>query len=357
MKNRKLLVKGIICLMPLFVAISFTPLFAQQAPKPIVLKISSMAPRDMPVMIGFETWGKEIEKRTNGRVKCEFYWSESLLKTADALKGTGAGLADVCVDVAAYHPSDTPFATVSDLGYITNQVDATARALTSLYEESSLFRNQFERHNVKVMFFVPFPPVIMGSIKPIQKMEDLKGKKIRAIGWLNEVIAKLGGTPVAISVAETYESLSRKVIDGYTGNILSALKGWKLDEVAPYILDYGYGSYTNQIICMNKDKWDSLPPDIRKIIEEINAKGVDIYAEVYKKEEPRYVAPLKEKCQFYSLPSNEAARWKNLIVPGIWNSWVDRNKQYGPAQEFFNRYQELVKKYEPLSTYVNLFPK
>jgi TRAP-type C4-dicarboxylate transport system substrate-binding protein len=316
-----------------------------------------MAPRNMPVMIGFETWGKEIEKRTNGRVKCEFYWSESLLKTADAFKGTGAGLADVCVDVAAYHPSDTPFATISDLGYITNQVDATARALTSLYDESSLFKNQFERHNVKVMFFVPFPPVIMGSSKPIHKMEDLKGMKIRAIGWLNEVIAKLGGTPVAISVAETYESLSRKVIDGYTGNILSALTGWKLDEVAPYILDYGYGSYTNQIICMNKDRWEGLPPDIRKIIEEVNAKGVDIYAEVFGNEEPRFVAPLKEKCKFYSLPSSEAARWKDLVVPGIWNSWVERNKPYGPSQEFFNRYVELVKKYEPLSKYVNLFPK
>jgi TRAP-type transport system periplasmic protein len=357
MKTRRLLGSGIICLMSILVAISITTVNAQQAPKPIVLKISSMSPRNMPVMLGFEAWGNEIEKRTNGRVKCEFYWSESLLKTADAFKGTGAGLADVCVDVAAYHPNETPFATVCDLGYITNQVDATARALTYLYEESPLFRNQFERHNVKAMFFVPFPPNLMGSVKPIQKLEDLKGKKIRAIGWLNEAMARLGATPLAIPVPEIYESLSRKVIDGYTGQVLSALKGWKLDEVAPYIIDFGYGSYTTQIICMNKDKWNSLPPDIRKMIEEINAKGADIYADVYKNEEPRFVAPLKEKCKFYTLPSDEAARWKKLVVPGIWNAWVEKNKQYGPAQEFFNRYLELVKKYEAQSTYVNLFPR
>jgi TRAP-type C4-dicarboxylate transport system substrate-binding protein len=357
MKRKKWLVVGMSCLLLLLAAGLWMEASAQQAPKPIVLKCSAMAPRDMPVMLGYEAWGKEIEKRTNGRVKCEFYWSESLLKVADALKGTGAGLADVCIDVPAYHPSDTPFATIGELGYMTSQVDATARALTDLYEEYPLFKKQFERHNIKVMFFVPFPPVIMGSTKPIQKMEDLKGKKIRALGWLNEVIAKLGGTPVAISIAEVYESLSRKVIDGYTGNILSAIKGWKLDEVAPYIIDFGYGSYLVEFICMNKDKWDSLPPDIRKIIEEVNKKGIDIYADVYKNEEPRYAAPLKEKCNFYTLPSSEAMRWKNMVIPGLWNNWVERHKQYGPAQEFFNRYQELVKKYEPLSKYVNPFPK
>ena len=161
--------------------------------KTIVLKAAAMAPRDMPVMKGFEEWGKEIEKLTNGKVKFEFYWGASLLKSADALKGTGMGLADVCIDVPAYHPADTPFGTIGELGFITSQVDAPARALSDLYESVPNFRNQFDRHNLKIMFFVPFTPTILGlSNNQVKTLGDLKGKKIRALGLLNQVIAKLG---------------------------------------------------------------------------------------------------------------------------------------------------------------------
>ena len=123
-------------------------------------------------------------------------------------------------------------------------------------------------------------------------------------------------------------------------------------------IDFGYGSYNVGIVFFNKDKWDSLPPEIRKVIEEVNTKAIDIYVDVFAKAEPPDVAPLKDSgCTFYTLPPDEVTRWKNLVVPGIWNNWIERQKKFVPSQEFFNRYLELVKKYEPRSRYVNPFPK
>jgi TRAP-type C4-dicarboxylate transport system substrate-binding protein len=358
MKRKAFAVVGIGLSTFIFLAVFSTALCAQESIKPIVLKCSTNAPRNMPVMLGIEVWGKEIEKSTNGRVKFEFYWAQSLLKAEDALKGTGKGIADVTNIVASYTPADLPLVGIFELGYITSQPDAVARALTDLYEEYPILKNEFERHNVKVMFFVPFPPNIMAFTKPVKTLEDLKGMKIRAVGILNQVVAKLGGTPVAISVAEVYESLNRKVIDGYTGNILSSVLGFKYYEVAPYHLDFGYGNYATFAIVFNRDRWESLPPDIRRIIGEVNSRAIDMYTTLYAKEEPTYVSPLKKAgCSFYTLTGDEFARWKNLIVPWLWNEWVERHKQYGPSKEFFDRYLELVKKYEVKSTYINPFPK
>ena len=70
------------------------------------------------------------------------------------------------------------------------------------------------------------------------------------------------------------------------------------------------------------------------------------------------MAPLKDSgCNFYTLPEDEANRWKKLVVPALWNDWIEKEKRIGPSQEFFNRYLELVKKYEPQSKFVNPFPK
>jgi TRAP-type C4-dicarboxylate transport system substrate-binding protein len=267
---------GTICLGIILLVLADVPASAQKAQEPIILKCSHNAPRTITVAVGFEEWGKEIEKRTNGRVKCEFYWASSLLKVAETVKGTGAGIADACFDVPAYHPSETPLATIGELGYVTDQPDAAARALSELNEQYPFFKKEFAQHNLKVMFFVPFPPNMIGFVKPVKTLEDLKGKKIRALGLNNEVVAKLGGTPVAIPLNDMYESLSRKVIDGFTGFGLSGVKGFKLDEVCKYYLDSGYGSYLVGVVFFNKTKWDSLPPDIQKTVEEVNAKAIDI---------------------------------------------------------------------------------
>ncbi len=343
----------------ILLAFSFShPGNAFSAAAPIVVKLAAMAPRDMPVMLGVEAWGKEIEKRTNGQVKFEFYWSQALVKAGDELKATGAGIADASIDLASYHPSDTPFATISELGFVTSRVDAPARALGDLYREFPAFREQFEKHNVRMMSFIPFPPTTLGSTKPIKTLEDLKGKKIRALGLLNEVLAKLGATPVAIPSPEIYESLSRNVIDGFTGIPLSAVKGFKFHEVTKNFLDFGYGNYLTEWVIFNKNKWDALPPDVRQTIEKVNAETIDLCIDLYAKEEGKFVAPLKEaNCTFYTLPSSEAARWKNAVVPAIWNDWAEKNKKYGASQEFLNKYLELVKKYEGRSKYVNPAPK
>jgi TRAP-type C4-dicarboxylate transport system substrate-binding protein len=331
---------------------------AQSAGSPIVIKCAAMAPRDMPVMLGFEAWGKEIEKRTNGRVKFEFYWAASLLKAGDELKGTGAGIADASIDVPAYHPSDTPLGTIGELGFMTSKVDAVARAMTDLIKENAAFREQYEKHNVKIMSFVPFPPNILGSTKPIKTLDDLKGKKVRALGMVSQVMAGLGGTPVAIPVPELFESMTRGVVDGFTGFPLNGVKGFKLHEAAKYYLDFGYGNYLTEVIIFNKNRFDSLPPDIQKIISDVSAETVDIYVDLYLKEEPRYVTPLKEAgCNFYTLPSADVEKWKSLVLPALWDGWVEKHQKGGATPEFFKRFVQLVKKYEPQSKYVNPFPK
>lgn len=356
MGKKRILIAGAICFGLIFNLIAFTSAFAQK--KQIILKCSHNAPRNITVAMAYETWLKEIEKKTNGQVKAEFYWASSLLKVTETVKGTGGGIADVCFDVPGYHPSETPFSTIGELGYVTNNGDSAARALTELYKQYPVFEKEFEKHNLKVMFFVPFPPNMLGTQKPVKTLEDLKGRKIRALGLLNEVVAKLGGIPVAIPLNDLYESLSRKVIEGFTGFGISGVHGFKLDEVCKYYLDFGYGSYLVGVVFMNKDKWESLPPDVQKAIEEVNEKAIDIYDDTFASVEPKDVAPLKGTgCSFYTLPPDEMNRWKNMVVPDIWNNWIKDHEKIGPSEEFFKRYMELVKKYEPQSKYLNPFPK
>jgi TRAP-type C4-dicarboxylate transport system substrate-binding protein len=171
------------------------------------------------------------------------------------------------------------------------------------------------------------------------------------------VLSRLGAVPVAISIQELFESVDRGVITGFTGIPLSAVKAAKLDETAKYYIDFGYGNYLTEFVCMNTKKWNSLPADIRKIIEEVNAEGINLYVDLYAKEEAKYVTPLKEGgCTFTILPEEEVAKWKKLVAPAIYDKWVEKNSKYGNARAFYDAYIKEVRNFEPMSTYVSPFP-
>ena len=91
-----------------------------------------------------------------------------------------------------------------------------------------------EFDEVKVMYFHGHGPGILHTrTKPVNKLEDLKGMKIRTFGSNAQLMTLLGGTPVAMPMQEAYDSISRGVADGLMG-CYEPLMGWKLAEVIKY---------------------------------------------------------------------------------------------------------------------------
>ena len=105
----------------------------------------------------------------------------------------------------------------------------------------------------------------------VTNLEEFKGQKVRGptrIG--SKFITALGGTAVQMPLPQVPESISKSVIDG-------AMVPWegvppiKLQEIAKYHLDNAPNvprmSNTTFVIAMNQAKYDSLPPDLKKVID------------------------------------------------------------------------------------------
>jgi len=67
---------------------------------------------------------------------------------------------------------------------------------------------------------------------------------------------------------------------------------------------------------------------------------------------------LKAKVDIYSLPPDEVAKWKAILVPGVYDDWTKQMEAKGlPGKETLAKYQELIKKYEKSDKYVSPYPK
>ena len=298
--------------------------------KPIDLFYSNVYPAPHKMCVSAVEWGKEIEKRTNGRVKITMFPGGTLTPGDKCYDGVVKGLSHVGMSVFSYTVGKFPLMEVIDLplGYKSGAV-----ATTVTNEFYAKFKPK-ELDEVKVMFLMGIAPSKIHTKKPVYKLEDLKGMKIRATGTVARIVAALGATPVAMPMPDTYDALSRGVVEGVVCPI-EALEGWRLGEVVKYTTQNI--STTNsiaQFVVMNKGTWNSLSPDIQKIIEKINEEWIPKMGALWDElDKSALDFVIKKGNKIISLPMEEQEQWVKAVRP-LLEDYVNRMKAKGlPGDE------------------------
>lgn len=331
-----------------FIALSFAPISitAVQA-KTINLSYSIFFPATHGQCKAGIDWAREVEKRTNGRVKITVFPGGTLTKANQCYDGVVKGISDLGMSCFAYTRGRFPVMEAIDLphGYPNGQV------ATHVANEFYAVIKPAELNDVKVLYIHAHGPGLLHTKTPVQSLKELQGMKIRSTGLSAKVTKALGGVPVAMPQGATYEALQKGVVEG-TFTPIETLKGWKQAEVIKYTTNCtGVGYTTAMFVVMNLEKWNSLPKDIQKIIEDTNTEWVDVHGAVWDKgdiEGREYTLSLDNK--IIQLSDDENNRWKAAVQPII-NDYIQaadkKNLSGGKAVDEVNK---LIEKYS--QTYV-----
>jgi TRAP-type transport system periplasmic protein len=245
-------------------AVMLFPLRAQA--QEIKLRYSVIWPQMHPMTKLMVEWGNDVEKVTQGRIKTSMFASNTLAPPMQAYDATAKGVVDVCGNLLAYSPGRLPLSEVlqQPLGYKNGY---QASKVANLYYKK--FKPK-EFDDVQVMYFHGAAPGFIMTKKPIKTSADIKGLRIKANAENADIVKNLGGAPITMPVSETYDALSRGIVDG-TLFPIEALQGFKIGEVVKAVLeDYGTSYMTSMYVIMNKAKWNSIKPEDQKAIEKIN---------------------------------------------------------------------------------------
>ncbi len=271
-------------------------------------------------------WCKEVEKRTNGKVKITYYPGGTLTKGKNCYDGVVNGLSDIGMSVLAYTRGRFPIMQAVDLplGY-TSGVVAT-KICNAVY-------NKFKDPGFKdtqVMYLMAHGPgLLFTKKKPVKKLEDLKGVKIRAHGTTAALVKALGGTPVAMPMPELYQALQKGVVEG-AFYPMEVNKGWKMAEQVKYCTMSLSCAYTTSFfVVMNKKKWNALPADVKKTIEEINKEWIVKHGKAWDSSDAEGKKYFLEKGgKIITLSKDELARWKKASRPVI-SQYIAQMKKKG----------------------------
>ncbi len=306
----------------------------------IRLKYANFNPPTQGLSVLSDQWCKELEKRTNGRVKVAFFPAGTLVSANQTYDGVVKGIVDIGFSIMSYTPGRMPLSEVIvlPLGY---KSGAQATRL------ANAFYQKFKPHefdDVKLFYLHAHGPGYFHTKTPVNKIEDLKGLRIKGDANTSKVIAAAGATPTTMPMLETYDALKRGLADGVLLP-METLKGWKFGEVCNYTYENHGNSYGNGFfIAMNKERWNSLPKDIQQIIDKLNAEWFEKQAKLWNDmdDEARDFA-IKNGHKIVLAGADEEARMKQMMQP-ILSAYVKSMKEKGlPGEEVLKWCQDYLK--------------
>jgi TRAP-type C4-dicarboxylate transport system substrate-binding protein len=330
--NKKIL----LIFLPLAVIISVLLIFPNlnlpaYSAKVIRLKVAMYFPPPAFQSKVLEEFCRELEKRTGGQVKVDYFAGGSLLKAPAMFDGVVSGIADIGYSHVYYTAGRMPVTEAAGLpiGYPSAWVGS--QVLNDFYQE---FKPK-EFDGVKVLWLNTTPnSAIATAKKPIRKLKDLKGLTIRAPGQAGEVIKALGGTPAPTPMMEVYDALAKGVIDGEASNF-ETLFAFKFAEVVKYTTSvWQINNPFPFYLVMNKNSYQKLPPDIRAIFDTLVGEYKERYILMWNAID--FIGKafgLAKGVEFIELPPSELSIWQTAVIPVI-DDYVKRmvGKGYSEAE-------------------------
>ena len=317
----------------------------------ITLKVHHfLGPQSIQHTTMLKTWCDNIARDSGNRLNCQIYPAMQLGGSPPQLFDQAKdGVADVVWTVAGYTANRFVRSQVFELPFMMTNAGATSRAAWDFVQKHAMD----EYKDVKLLaVHVHGPGVIFTKNKPITKLEDLRGMKVRGpTATVTKMLANMGATPVGMPVPQVPEALSKGVIDGAVIPYEVA-PGLKVNELTKFASETPKGApalYTTFfVVPMNKARYDSLPADLKAVIDknsgrELSAflgstqEGNDVPGRKAFAETPGYTIT--------QIPAAEVQRWKKA-TDNLDDEWVaDMNKRGFNGKAMLDDAMALVQQY------------
>lgn len=319
------------------------------AQQTITLRLHQFLPAPAPVPSKFiAPWAKKVEEESKGRIKIELYPSMQLGGTPPQLFDQARdGVVDIVWTLPGYTPGRFPRTEAFELPFIAGNGEQNSQAAWEFYEKHL----KDELKDVKVIaVHTHGPGLIHVKGNGVRKLEDMKGLRLRGpTRVVNRLIETLGATPVGMPVPAMPENLSKGVIDGTVipWEVTTPLRVSELVNTHTQFSGNRSLYVAFFFFVMNKAKYDSLPADLKKVIDDNSGAATSRWVGKVMDEgdAPGLAAAQKRNNAIVTLDAAETKRWKEAAKPVV-AAWIAEMKGKGiDGQALIDDVEKLIAKY------------
>jgi tripartite ATP-independent transporter DctP family solute receptor len=251
--------------------------------KPITLKLGSIDAVANPANVATLKFAELVSQKTNGKVKIEVYPASQLGTAISQIESIMTGSLDMGQFAVGFFGQYIKDWNVLALAFAFKNQDHLRTFLES--NTNTQIKEQFlKQYKVRVLVENWLrPPNVIATTKPVRKLDDLKGLKMRVpeIEMYLQNWKQLGTSPTVVAWGETYMGLRQGVVEG-VDLPFDFIKGMKFHEVAPNITMTNH-LLTHALIIMNEDVYQKLSAEAKKALTDAGKEAGDFYVQLGRK--------------------------------------------------------------------------
>lgn len=209
---------------------------------------------------------QKVSKMTNGRLLITLHPAGSMVPSKDIFAVCRKGTIEGATAAPIYWMSIIPISAVAANCPMTFRTAKEGLYFHFKLGFEQMLKDAHAKHNLLYYTEKIYPTAMIGK-KPIHKISDFKGYKIRSSGAIAEMLRDLGAAPTLIPGEELYLALQTGVIDGAHWGAAGGALTMKLPEVAKYYIQPDLAMSGTDVIIINKDAFNALPKDLQTILD------------------------------------------------------------------------------------------
>ena len=276
-----------------------------------------------PITVRLGEFAAEVRKQTEGQLIITVRPSgEFPFKATEVVRATGTGQVQMGEGYSGFISGSTPLASIANLPLLVRNSDELDKVwpIIKKYAEPEL-----EKAGVKTLFYFSWPPQnLFGRGPQIKTIEEFAGRKFRTTdGKQSEMLKRLGGSAVSLTLAEVPLAVERGVVDGFMTAGFNVV-GAKWSEFVNWGYVPGIHAGGPDYIMVNIDAYKKLKPEVRAVLDKVAAVWGPKMTIENAADETRDLEILKNKFKvdLFVPPQDQIDKLTELMKP-YWTSWAE----------------------------------
>jgi len=300
-----------------FTACAMVGLAAAQDVKPRTIKFATQNPKGHPLVMGMEKFAEIVGAKSGGKIKVNLFPGGTLGGDAQNVSALQGGTLEMVVMNSGILAAQVKEFAVFDFPFMFANSQEADTVVDGPFGKMMLEKLDAKNIHGLAYWELGFRN-ITNSKRPLNKVEDISGLKLRVIPNAINVdwVSALGANPTPMAFPEVYAALDQKAIDGQE-NPITVINANKFYEVQKHIAITNH-QYNPQTVIVSKKLWDSLSNDEKKILSDAASEAAAYQRKVSREQAGEALANLKKNgMQVSEFSPAEAAKFREKVKPVV----------------------------------------
>lgn len=274
----------------------------------------------------------EVDKRLASlghKIEWNQAYGGTIAKIGGALEAIEEGVADMGFVGTIFEAPKMPLHNVSYMTpFGTDNIFYVVDTIAELQKKIPELAQEWTKHNQIYLGGAALDTYGSLTNFPVNSVDDVNGHKLAAPGPSANWLKGTGGVPVASNLNEYYNGIKTGVFEG-TLTFMTAASAIKVYEVAPYICMANFGAQFAGGLSINKDVFESFPPEVQKVFLEVGMGYNKKLAEAQAARASKAMEAMQQGgAKVVVLSDAERARWANKL-PNVPMEWAESMESKG----------------------------